>query len=112
MSIDTNVGAEPQIHGSGPAHSSAESRQWTARVRRAAESAFPPDQLLPDRQPAYMASWIYVFGVLTVVSLAWVIITGCILAIMGPTLVARLRQPGTSSTPCTCGASRPSSSSW
>jgi ubiquinol-cytochrome c reductase cytochrome b subunit len=31
-----------------------------------------------------MASWIYVFGVLTVVSLAWVIITGCILAIMGP----------------------------
>jgi quinol-cytochrome oxidoreductase complex cytochrome b subunit len=62
----------------------AENRQWTARMRRAAESAFPPDQLLPDRQPAYMASWIYVFGVLTVVSLAWVIITGCILAIMGP----------------------------
>ena len=25
----------------------------------------PADQLLPDRQPAYMASWIYVFGVLT-----------------------------------------------
>ena len=31
-----------------------------------------------------MASWIYVFGVLTVVSLAWVIVTGCVLAIMGP----------------------------
>jgi quinol-cytochrome oxidoreductase complex cytochrome b subunit len=61
-----------------------ESRQWTARVRNAAVSAFPPDRLLPDRQPAYMASWIYVFGVLTVVSLAWVIITGCVLAIMGP----------------------------
>ena len=85
MSIDTNTGAEPQADRSGPAHSSAESRQWTARVRHAAESAFPPDQLLPDRQPAYMASWIYVFGVLTVVSLAWVIITGCVLAIMGPT---------------------------
>jgi ubiquinol-cytochrome c reductase cytochrome b subunit len=31
-----------------------------------------------------MASWVYVFGVLTVVSLAWVIATGCVLAIMGP----------------------------
>ena len=31
-----------------------------------------------------MASWIYVFGVLTVVSLVWVILTGCVLAIMGP----------------------------
>ena len=29
----------------------------------AAESALPPDKLLPDRQPAYVASWIYVFGV-------------------------------------------------
>ena len=53
-------------------------------MRRAAESAFPPDRLLPDRQPAFMASWIYVFGVLTVVSLVWVIVTGCVLAVMGP----------------------------
>src|SRR5580692_11950430 len=66
------------------ASSSEDSRQWTARVRNAAATAFPPDRLLPDRQPAYMASWIYLFGVLTVVSLAWVIITGCVLAIMGP----------------------------
>lgn len=64
--------------------SSEESGQWTARVRNAASTAFPPDRLLPDRQPAYMASWVYVFGVLTVVSLAWVIISGCVLAIMGP----------------------------
>ena len=62
----------------------SETRQWTARARRAAVSAWPPEQLLPDRQPAFMASWIYVFGVLTVVSLAWVIVTGCVLAIMGP----------------------------
>jgi ubiquinol-cytochrome c reductase cytochrome b subunit len=32
-----------------------------------------------------MASWIYVFGVLTLVSLVWVIVTGCVLAVMGPT---------------------------
>ncbi len=78
MSIDT------EAPGRVPRQPSDSSRQWTAKVRRAAESAFPPDRLLPDRQPAYMASWIYVFGVLTVVSLAWVILTGCILAIMGP----------------------------
>ena len=76
MSLD--IDARPD------AVSASESRQWTARVRNAASAAFPPDRLLPDRQPAYMASWIYVFGVLTVVSLAWVIITGCVLAIMGP----------------------------
>jgi ubiquinol-cytochrome c reductase cytochrome b subunit len=58
--------------------------QWTARARRSAVAALPPERLLPDRQPAYMASWVYVFGVLTLVSLAWVIATGCVLAVMGP----------------------------
>ena len=29
-------------------------------------ATLPPDKLLPDRQPAYVASWIYVFGVLTI----------------------------------------------
>jgi quinol-cytochrome oxidoreductase complex cytochrome b subunit len=77
VSIDTETRSDATS-------TNGESRQWTARARRAAESAFPPDRLLPDRQPAYMASWIYVFGVLTVVSLAWVIITGCVLAVMGP----------------------------
>jgi ubiquinol-cytochrome c reductase cytochrome b subunit len=59
--------------------------QWTARARKFAVAAFPPERLLPDRQPAYMGSWIYVFGVLTLVGLAWVTITGCVLAVMGPT---------------------------
>ncbi len=88
MSIDTGTDTDNTTGGGATTAATAsrgESRQWTARMRRAAETAFPPDRLLPDRQPAYMASWIYVFGVLTVVSLAWVIITGCILAIMGPT---------------------------
>src|ERR1700733_16279615 len=30
---------------------------WTARVRRRALSALPPGKLLPDSQPAYVASW-------------------------------------------------------
>src|ERR1700735_1676885 len=38
-------------------------RMWTARVRGLALKALPPGKLLPDRQPAYVASWIYVFGV-------------------------------------------------
>jgi hypothetical protein len=32
-----------------------EERMWTACLRRRAVAAFPPDQLLPDRQPAYVA---------------------------------------------------------
>lgn len=57
---------------------------WTGAVRRRAAGALPPDKLLPDSQPAYMASWIYVFGVLTVSSLAVVLVTGGLLALKGP----------------------------
>ena len=32
--------------------------------------------MLPDRQPAYVASWIYVFGVTTIAALGVVIVTG------------------------------------
>jgi quinol-cytochrome oxidoreductase complex cytochrome b subunit len=59
--------------------------QWTAKLRRSAVTSLPPERLMPDRQPAYVASWIYVFGVLTVSALAVVIATGTVLAIMGPT---------------------------
>jgi quinol-cytochrome oxidoreductase complex cytochrome b subunit len=59
-------------------------RQWTSRLRRSAVSKLPPDKMLPDTQPAYVASWIYVFGVTTMAALAIVILTGCILALDGP----------------------------
>ena len=35
-----------------------DARMWTARVRRRALAALPPGKLLPDRQPAYVASLI------------------------------------------------------
>ena len=81
MSIDTehddlsqkNAGGLPQDAG-----------QWTAKLRRSAVEAFPPDRLMPDRQPAYVASWIYVFGVITLAALVVVIATGSVLAIFGP----------------------------
>ena len=62
-----------------------DAEQWTAKLRNAAIDALPPQRLMPDRQPAYVASWIYVFGVLTLAALAVVIATGMVLAIMGPT---------------------------
>jgi hypothetical protein len=56
---------------------------WTAKTRRLALRLLPPGQLLPDRQPAYVASWIYVFGVATLVTLGLAIISGFTIAIGG-----------------------------
>jgi hypothetical protein len=57
---------------------------WTGRVREAAVDALPPEKLLPDTQPTYVASWIYVFGVASIASLIVIIASGCILALKGP----------------------------
>ena len=57
---------------------------WTGAVRRRAVRAFPPDKLLPDRQPSWVASWIYVFGVLTLAALVVVIGSGFVLSLKGP----------------------------
>jgi ubiquinol-cytochrome c reductase cytochrome b subunit len=60
------------------------SRSWTVRLRKRAVAALPPEKLLPDGQPVYVASWIYVFGVLSLASLAVIIGSGFILALKGP----------------------------
>ena len=57
---------------------------WTARVREAAVKALPPEKLLPDGQPTYVASWIYVFGVASIAALVVIITSGSILALKGP----------------------------
>jgi len=44
----------------------------------------PPEKLLPDRQPAYVASWIYVFGVATIAAFLVVLASGTVLAVKGP----------------------------
>ena len=61
-----------------------ESGGRTGWVRRRALRSFPPDQLLPDKQPIYVASWIYVFGVATIAAFIVVLATGGILALRGP----------------------------
>ncbi len=71
--MDTNVEDEEIIN-----------RQWTTKLRRKAVGELPPQKLLPDSQPAYVSSWIYVFGVLTLSALGVVAISGAILALFGP----------------------------
>ena len=59
-------------------------RSWTVRTREAAVGALPPEKLLPDDQPAYVDSWIYVFGVATLAGLIVIIGSGMILSLKGP----------------------------
>jgi len=102
-SLDEGTAGSPSAHtagagpgltsekGSTPAGGKAPGRRsadksglWTARTRTFWLRNLPPDKMLPDSQPAYVASWVYVFGVLTMVALAVVIATGCVLALEGP----------------------------
>ena len=56
---------------------------WTSRLRRRALSLLPPGKLLPDRQPAYVASWVYVFGVASLAALGVAIVSGFAIAVGG-----------------------------
>ena len=64
--------------------STVKGKSWTVRVRERAVAALPPEKLLADKQPSYVSSWIYVFGVLSLASLVVIIVSGCILALKGP----------------------------
>jgi ubiquinol-cytochrome c reductase cytochrome b subunit len=57
---------------------------WTARVREAGLRELPPERLLPDTQPAFMTSAIYLFGALTIGALVVIIGSGLILSLKGP----------------------------
>jgi ubiquinol-cytochrome c reductase cytochrome b subunit len=57
---------------------------WTGRTRRWAMRRLPPDKLLPNTQPSYVASWIYVFGMGAIASLVFIIASGVILSLNGP----------------------------
>ena len=62
----------------------ADAAMWTSRLRRKVLRRLPPGKLLPDRQPAYVNSWIYVFGVASLATLGLVILSGIIIAVGGP----------------------------
>jgi ubiquinol-cytochrome c reductase cytochrome b subunit len=57
---------------------------WTGKVRARALRELPPDRLLPEHQPIYVSSWIYVFGVLTLAAFFVVLVSGGVLALKGP----------------------------
>ena len=61
----------------------ADASMWTSQLRRRALRLLPPGKLLPDRQPAYVSSWIYVFGVATLAALAIAIVSGFAIALGG-----------------------------
>ncbi len=65
-------------------HDGSTERMWTARLRGVSTRLLPPERLMPDRQPSYVASWIYVFGVLTLSALLVVLISGAVLGLGGP----------------------------
>ena len=85
-----------KTNGSSPAASDLgdddDAAMWTSRLRRRVLRVLPPGKLLPDRQPAYVSSWIYVFGVASLSTLGVVIVSGFIIAAGRPRLVAH--QPG------------------
>ena len=57
---------------------------WTGKARRWVLKILPPEKLLPESQPSYVSSWIYVFGMGALASLAVVIISGLVLSLNGP----------------------------
>lgn len=67
-----------------PAAARLESPSWTGRSRGFLGRALPLEHLLPERQPVYVGSWVYVFGVVTIAALGWTVASGVILALFGP----------------------------
>ncbi|MHB8451887.1 MAG: cytochrome b N-terminal domain-containing protein, partial [Mycobacteriales bacterium] len=56
---------------------------WTQRVRETGLRLLPPERLIPDEQPAYVASWIYVFGVASLAALSLAVLSGLVIALGG-----------------------------
>jgi hypothetical protein len=65
------------------AASPGDADMWTAKARTKIAMLLPPKKLLPDRQPAYVASWVYVFGVASLAAFGIVIASGLALALGG-----------------------------
>jgi quinol-cytochrome oxidoreductase complex cytochrome b subunit len=74
---------EPEVVPPAPTDP-ALAHSWTGAIRRDLHRRLPISELLPDRQPYYVGSWVYVFGVVTIAALVWVVVSGVILAFFGP----------------------------
>jgi ubiquinol-cytochrome c reductase cytochrome b subunit len=83
------VAAAPYRVESAPAGEESEAAggdgNWTRSLRQGISRRWPWHQLLPDEQPRYVASWVYMFGVGAIAALVWIVISGMILVFFGPT---------------------------
>jgi len=69
---------------SGNSEPQAEPSSWTLAIRRFLQRSLPLKHLLPDRQPVFVGSWVYIFGVVAIAGLMWVVGSGVVLALFGP----------------------------
>jgi len=88
---DPEADAVSEVNGDNPSPSVEQitdqddtSDMWTAKIRNFGLKVLPPGKLLPDHQPAYVSSWIYIFGVASIAALGMAIISGFALALGGP----------------------------
>ena len=56
----------------------------TKSVQERAAAALPYEELLPYEQPSYVHSYVYLFGIATVVSFILLILSGFVLSAFGP----------------------------
>ncbi len=79
-----DVMTKPPSTGPAGAPVNGEAGSWTLALRNRWNRVLPMDHLLPDRQPYYVGSWVYVFGVVCIAALVWVVASGVVLSFMGP----------------------------
>jgi ubiquinol-cytochrome c reductase cytochrome b subunit len=56
----------------------------TRALQRKLSETLPYEELLPDEQPAYVHSYVYLFGVATIASFLLLLVSGIVLAAFGP----------------------------
>ena len=66
-----------------PVGADFEPTTWTGAARKKWMRTLPPEKMLPEHQPSYVASWIYVFGMLTIVAMIIAIASGVVITLGG-----------------------------
>ena len=82
--MSADLDSTPAADSAPPAHAAEPSSSWTGGLLKRWQRTLPPEKLLPDKQPEYVASWIYVFGVATLAALLVIVASGLVLTLQGP----------------------------
>lgn len=59
-------------------------KNWTGRFQRFLSRELPYEDLMPDKLPSYVRSYVYAFGVFTLAAFLLLVLTGIILVAFGP----------------------------